>query len=168
MKKFLIILSCLIGLLVLGALAAYYLVPKEKWAAYATPEVKYITITDAIITDTATTMTVQLEVTSKEVPVFVDSIVYNFTLFNESLAQGSHKFSSASKIGKVQKLAIPISLDYKKARKLVQRQLLEGEKMQANIDAWCRFPVVGIRKFSFTREVDMAIPVLPGVDLLGP
>ena len=166
MKKFLIILSTLIGILLLGAFGAYYLVPKERWAAYATPEVKYITITDAVITDTITTMTVQLEVTSKVVPVFVDSMVYNFTLFNESLAQGSQKFKPESKTGKVQKLAIPITLDYKKARKLVQRQFLEGEKMQANIDAWCRFPVIGIRKFTFTREVDMAIRVLPGIDLL--
>lgn len=167
MKKALKIIF--ISLITIVALAgiALLITPREKLLLYVTPEVRYVTVTNAVITDTIATMDVQLEVTSKLIPVFVDSLVYHFELYNERLAQGRQQFAAASKVDNVQKLSIPVKIDHTKARQLVKRQVVEGEKLQAHVEAYCRIPVIGTRRFDINREVDMAIPVVPGADLIG-
>ncbi|WP_026461799.1 hypothetical protein [Adhaeribacter aquaticus] len=166
MKKVLVALGILLSLLVLAGALIFYFIPREKLLPYVTPEVKYVTVTNAIIGDTTATMDVQLEVTSKLIPVFVDSIVYNFHVYNQSLAQGNQKFSPDSKVGKVQTLSIPVKVEHTKAQPLVKQQIADGKKIQANVEAHCRLPLVGIRRFNFSREVDMAVPVMPGTDII--
>jgi hypothetical protein len=147
-----------------GAIALL-VIPREKLISSVTPEVHYVTVTNAKISDSIATMDVQLEVTSKLLPVFVDSLVYDFRLFGQSVANGNQKFTSDSKEGKLQKLAIPVAIEPKKARELVKRQVAEGEKLQAYVEAYCRLPVVGIRRIAINREVDMLIPV-PGTEII--
>jgi len=165
MKKALKIVAVVLGLLLFLGGVLILIMPREKLLSYITPDVRYVTVTNAQITDTTATMDVQLEVTSKLLPVFVDSLVYDFRLFNQSVAEGNQKFDRASKTGKVQKLAIPVSLDIVKARELVQRQMAEGKKIRAHVEAYCIIPVVGVRRIDIDREVDMTIP-LPGSEIV--
>ena len=165
MKKAFKIIGLLVILLLVAGAVAVALTPREKLLSYVTPEVRYVTVTNAVITKTHADMDVQLEVTSKLLPVYIDSIVYNFRLFDSTIAQGNHKFMPASKTGKIQKLAIPISVEHLKLRELVQRQIREGKKTQAHVEAYCKLPLVGIRRFDINREVDMSLPIIPGAEL---
>ncbi|PIQ20467.1 MAG: hypothetical protein COW65_14815 [Cytophagales bacterium CG18_big_fil_WC_8_21_14_2_50_42_9] len=165
MKTVIWVLGILLGLLlVLGAVGAF-IIPREKLMSYVVPDVKYVTVTNAVITKTYADMDVQLEVTSKLLPVYIDSIVYDFRLFDSLIAQGNQKFMPTSKIGKIQKLSIPVSVDHNKVRELVKRQIAEGEKTQAHVEAYCRLPLVGIRRFDINREVDITLPIVPGANL---
>ena len=166
MRKAIKIAVVILALLLVAGAAAVLLTPREKLIAYLTPEVKYVTVTNAVITDTTAIMDVQLNVTSNILPVFVDSLAYDFRLYNQSVAKGSQKFTPDSKSGALQTLVIPVTVEHNKARELVRRQLAEGEKLQAHVEAYCRFPVVGIRRIDINRKVDMTIPVLPGSDLI--
>jgi LEA14-like dessication related protein len=166
MKKTFLILGGLLLLLLTGLLLALVLTPRQKLEGLVTPDVRYVTVANAEINDSTLTMDVQLEVTSKWLPVFVDSLIYDFQLADTTVATGSRKFADSTKTGKVQTLLIPVTLDFVEAQEMAQRQLLQGEKLQAQVQAYCRLPLVGIRRFDFTREVDLAIPVIPGAELL--
>lgn len=165
MKKIIKILGLLLILLLVVAAVTVVVIPREKLITYVAPEVRYITVTNAVITETTAEMDVQLEVTSKLVPVYIDSLVYDFRLFGQSVARGSKKFSPASKNGKVQQLIIPVTLAQDKARELIRRQAAEGEKIKAHVEAYCLLPVVGLRRIDIDREVDMAIP-MPGTEIV--
>jgi len=165
MKVFWWILGIFLGLVLILVAVGAFLIPREKLLSYVTPEVRYVTVTNAVITKTHADMDVQLEVTSKLLPVYIDSIVYDFRLFDSTVAQGNQKFMPASKTGKIQKLAIPISVEHLKVRELVQRQIMEGKKTQAHVEAYCKLPLVGIRRFDINREVDMSLPIIPGAEL---
>jgi hypothetical protein len=166
MKKALIAFILFLGILVLAGLLVYLLVPREKLLGYVTPEVQYVTVKNANITETKTTMDVDLAVTSKLVPVFVDSLVYDFRIAEQSLARGHRKFLPATKTGKVQQLLIPVSITREEARDLLQKQILEGRKVRAHVEAYCRIPLVGIRRVDIDRDVDLAVPI-PGINILG-
>ena len=167
MKKALKITAIVLSLILVIGAVAFFITPREKLMAYVTPDVRYVTVTNAKINDTTATMDVQLEVTSKLVPVFVDSVAYDFRLYEQSVAKGKHAFTPDSKKDKIQKLAIPVTVEHEKARELIKRQVAEGEKLQAHVVAYCRIPVVGTRRFDINRQVDMAMPVLPGTDIIG-
>jgi len=165
MKKILKIIGLLVILLLVAGAIAVAVIPRQQLINYVAPEVRYVTVTNAVITETTADLDVQLEVTSKLVPVFVDSLVYDFRLFDESIARGSQKFTAASKTGKVQQLIIPVSLEQDKARALIRRQAAAGEKIKAHVEAYCLFPVVGLRRVDIDREIDMTIP-LPGTEIV--
>jgi LEA14-like dessication related protein len=164
MKKAFIILGALLLLLLIGL--ALVLTPRPQLEAYLTPDVRYVTVANADINDSTLTMDVQLEVTSKWLPVFVDSLIYDFRLADTTVAAGSKKFAPGTKTGKVQTLLIPVKLDMAKAQEMAKRQLIRGNKLQAQVQAYCRLPLVGIRRFDFNRDVDLAVPVIPGGELL--
>ncbi|MGV3589721.1 MAG: hypothetical protein ACO1OF_22125 [Adhaeribacter sp.] len=166
MKKALKIIVVIIILLILAAGAAWLIIPREKIIAYVTPEVKYVTVTNAVINDSTAIMDVELNVTSHILPVFVDSLAYDFRLYNLSVAKGSQKFMPTSKTGNLQRLIIPVTVEHGKARELVKRQVAEGEKLEARVEAYCRFPLIGIHRIDINRKVDMTIPVLPGADII--
>ena len=166
MKQVVIIFGGGLLLLVIVAALALVLTPRQKLEALVTPEVRYVTVANADINDSTLTMDVQLEVTSKWLPVFVDSLVYDFQLADTTVAAGSRKFADSTKTGQVQTLLIPVTLDFVQAQEMARRQLLQGEKLQAQVQAYCRLPLVGIRRYDFNREVDLAIPVIPGAELL--
>ena len=165
MKTVIWVLGILLALLLILAAVGFFIIPREKLLSYVVPDVRYVTVTNAVITKTHADMDVQLEVTSKLLPVYIDSVVYDFRLFDSLIAQGNQKFLPGSKTGKIQKLAIPISVEHNKVRELVQRQIAEGKKTQAHVEAYCRLPLVGIRRFDINREVDMSLPVVPGTNL---
>ena len=165
MKKTFKILGLLVMLLLIAGAVFLAFVPREKLIHYLAPEVRYVTVTNAIITAKTADMDVQLEVTSKLIPVFIDSLVYDFRLFNQSIARGSQKFTSASKTGKIQQLIIPVSVAQDQARELIKRQVAEGEKIKAHVEAFCLIPVVGLKRIEIDREVDMTIP-LPGSEIV--
>ena len=156
----------MLAILLVAGIGVLLFIPREKIIAYVTPEVKYVTVTNAVINDSTAQMDVELHVTSRILPVFVDSLAYNFLLYNQSLAKGSQKFTPASKKGNLQRLIIPVTVEHGKARELVKRQVAEGEKLEARVEAYCRFPLVGIRRIDINRKVDMTIPVLPGADII--
>ena len=156
----------MLALIIVAGGAVLLFIPREKIIAYVTPEVKYVTVTKAVINDSTAQMDVELHVTSRILPVFVDSLAYNFLLYNQSLAKGSQKFTPGSKNGNLQRLIIPVSVEHGKARELVKRQVAEGEKLEARVEAYCRFPIIGIRRIDINRKVDMTIPVLPGADII--
>jgi LEA14-like dessication related protein len=166
MKKAMKIGATLLLLGVIGAAVALALTPRQKLEAYVTPDVRYVTVANAEITDTTLVMDVQLEVTSKWLPVFVDSLIYDFRLADTTVAAGSKKFAADTKNGQVQTLLIPVALDLQEAQAMAQRQLLQGNKLQARVQAYCQLPLVGIKRFDFNRDVDLAIPVIPGAELL--
>jgi len=165
MKIVIWVLGILFALLLILVAIGAFIIPRETLLSYVTPEVRYVTVTNAVITKTHADMDVQLEVTSKLLPVYIDSIVYDFRLFDSLIAQGNQKFLPSSKTGKIQKLAIPVSVEHNKVRELVQRQIAEGKKTQAHVEAYCRLPLVGIRRFDINREVDISLPIVPGADL---
>ena len=78
MKTAIWVLSIFLGILIIIATIGAYIIPREKILSYITPDVRYVTVTNAVITKTRADMDVQLEVTSKLLPVFIDSIVYDF------------------------------------------------------------------------------------------
>jgi hypothetical protein len=166
MKKALKIIGGLLLLLVIGLALALAFTPRQRLEAYMTPEVRYVTVANADIRDSTLAMDVQLEVTSKWLPVFVDSLTYDFRLADTTVAAGSKKFAPATKTGKVQTLLIPVTLDMVEAQEMARRQMAQGHKLQAQVQAYCRLPLVGIRRFDFNRDVDLAIPVIPGGELL--
>jgi LEA14-like dessication related protein len=166
MKKAIKITGIILALLILTGAAAVLIIPREKLITYLTPEVKYVTVTNAVITDSTAIMDVQLNVTSSILPVYVDSLAYDFRLYNQSVAKGNQKFSPDSKSGNLQKLIIPVTVEHNKARELVRRQVAEGEKLEARVEAYCRFPFIGIRRIDINRNVDMTIPVLPGANIV--
>ncbi len=167
MKNALKIIGIILALLLLAGGAALVIIPREKIIAYVTPEVKYVTVTNAVINDSTAIMDVELNVTSRILPVFVDSLAYDFRLYNQSVAKGSQKFTPNSKTGNLQVLIIPVTVEHGKARELVKRQVAEGEKLEARVEAYCRFPIIGIRRIDINRKVDMTIPVLPGTEIIG-
>jgi LEA14-like dessication related protein len=142
-------------------------VPREKLLSYLAPDIGKITVTDATITETTAKMNAQLDVSAKLIPVFVDSLVYDFGLYNQSVAKGRQKFTPDSKTRRVQKLIIPLTVQHNQARELVRRQIAEDEKMRVRMTAWCRFPLIGMRQMDIDQEVDMALPVLPGAKITG-
>jgi hypothetical protein len=165
MKKAVKISGIILAIFLLAAAIAIFIIPREKIIAYLTPEVRYVTVTNAIITDSTAIMDVQLNVTSKVLPVFVDSLAYDFRLYNQSVAKGHQKFTPDSKNGNLQRLIIPVTVEHEKARELVRRQVADGEKLQAHVEAYCLFPVVGIRRINIDRKVDMTIPI-PGAEMV--
>ncbi|MDB5262948.1 MAG: hypothetical protein JWQ14_2229 [Adhaeribacter sp.] len=164
MRKAIKFIGIILALFILTGAVTLLMLPREKLVAYLAPEVKYVTVTNAVITDTTALMDVQLNVTSKLLPVFIDSLAYDFQLYNQSLAKGNQKFTPQSKRGNLQTLVIPVTVEHNKARDLVQRQVAEGEKLVAHVEAYCRFPLIGIRRIDINRKVDMTIP-LPASDL---
>lgn len=166
MKKAVLIFAGLLLLLALGVGLVLVLTPRHQLEAYVTPDVRYVTVANAEIKDSTLAMDVQLEVTSKWLPVFVDSLVYDFRLADTTVAAGQKKFADSTKVGPVQTLLIPVVLDMQQAQDMARRQMAQGNKLQARVQAYCRLPVVGIRRFDFNREVDLAVPVLPGAELL--
>jgi hypothetical protein len=166
MKKAVKIIGGLLLLLVIGIGLILVLTPRQQLEAYVTPAVRYVTVVHAEIHDSTLTMDVQLEVTSKWLPVFVDSLTYDFRLADTTVAAGSKKFADSTKVGPVQTLLIPVALDLEQAQEMALRQLTRGNKLEAQVQAYCRLPLVGIRRFDFNRDVDLAVPVLPGAELL--
>jgi hypothetical protein len=166
MKKGVKIGAGLLLLLVILIGLALVLTPRQQLEAYLTPDVRYVTVANAAIRDSTLAMDVQLEVTSKWLPVFVDSLIYDFRLADTTVAAGSKKFSADTKTGKVQTLLIPVALNMHEAQDMARRQMAQGNKLQAQVQAYCRLPLVGIRRFDFNRDVDLAIPVIPGAELL--
>jgi LEA14-like dessication related protein len=166
MKKAVIIVVGLHLVVIILAALVLVLTPRQKLEAHVTPDVRYVTVANAQISDSTLTMDVQLEVTSKWLPVFVDSLVYDFRLADTTVAAGHKKFADSTKVGSVQTLLIPVALNLEQAQDMARRQLAQGNKLQAQVQAYCRLPVVGIRRFDFNREVDLAVPVLPGAELL--
>jgi LEA14-like dessication related protein len=167
MKKALKVLGAVMGLILLLGLLTVILVPREKLLSYLAPDIGNITVTDATITETTAEMKAQLEVSSKLIPVFVDSLEYDFQLYNQSVAQGRQKFTPDSKSRQVQQLIIPVRVKHNQARELVRRQIAEGEKMRAQVTAWCRFPLIGVRQIDIDQQVAVALPVLPGAEITG-
>jgi LEA14-like dessication related protein len=166
MKRAVIIIGGLLLVLVVLAGLVLVLTPRQKLEAYVTPDVRYVTVANAKIKDSTLTMDVQLEVTSKWLPVFVDSLIYDFRLADTTVAAGQKKFADTTKVGSVQTLLIPVALNLEQAQDMAQRELAQSNKLQAQVQAYCRLPLVGIRRFDFKREVDLAVPVLPGAELL--
>jgi LEA14-like dessication related protein len=167
MIKALKVVGVAVGVILLLGLLAVAVVPREKLFTYLAPDIDQITVTNATITETTAKMDAQLEVTSRLVPVFVDSVAYNFQLYDQSVAQGRQQFPPDSKTRRVQKLVIPVTVQHNKARELVRRQLSEDEKMRARVKAWCRFPLLGSRQIDIDQHLDMALPVLPGAEIVG-
>jgi LEA14-like dessication related protein len=167
MKKALKLLGVLAGIILLLGLLVVFVLPREKLFAYLAPRIDKITVANATITETTATMDAQLEVTSRLVPVFIDSVVYDFRLYHQSVAKGRQKFTPDSKTRQVQKLIIPVTVRHNKARELVRRQIAEDQKMQAHVQAWCRFPLLGVRQIDIDQDVDMALPVMPGAEIVG-
>jgi LEA14-like dessication related protein len=167
MKKALKILGVVVGVVLLLGLLLMIVVPREKLLSYLAPDIDHITVNQATITETTATLQAQLDVTSGLIPVFVDSMAYDFRLYDQSVAHGRQSFTPDSKTRQGQKLMIPVTVQHNRARELVRRQITEGAKTRALVKAWCRFPLIGQRQIDIDRQVDMVIPVLPGAEITG-
>lgn len=166
MKTAVKIIVSLLLLLVIGLALVLAFTPRQQLEAYVTPDVRYVTVVNAEINDSILTMDVQLEVTSKWLPIFVDSLAYDLRLADTTVTAGGRKFDEGSKNGKVQTLLIPVTFNFVEAQQKARRQQALGQKLQVQVQAWCRLPLAGIRRFDFERELELALPVLPGADLL--
>lgn len=165
MKRFLTFVAVVVGALLLICLIAYLVVPKEKLLAAVTPKIDNLKITDAQIGEEEATMLVNINVTSKLIPVFIDSLRYEMRLYDQTVSKGHKKFELDSKNGKVQSLSLPITMNHNQTRELVRRQVKENEPVQVIMKAYADIPVVGKRQFDINKKLDMVVPALPGMKL---
>src|SRR5688572_13491879 len=165
MKKCLVILLILIGVLVAGAGLVYILVPKETLLAKIRPEIGNFRVEGTSIGLQYSTVNVIADVTSKAIPVFIDSLAYQITIADEQITQGRQTFAAESQQGNVQTLSIPVKLTHEEARKLVQLKARTGAPLVARIQAYCDLPLVGQKRFDFYKDVDVPLPTIPGLEV---
>lgn len=167
MKRFLQILGFLTGLLILAGVLVYMLVPHQKLLAAITPEIGNVQVSNTRIGEEYTTLQVRIDVTSKLIPVFIDSLAYDIRLYGERITQGGRKFPAASKKGKVQQLALPIGFSQNKVRDLMNRPVREASPVEARIQAFYNIPLLGRKRFEMNKKLPFAFPVLPPAGLMG-
>ncbi|KAA9345841.1 LEA type 2 family protein [Adhaeribacter soli] len=163
MKRFLIFVAVLIGILILIGVVAYLVVPKEKLLAAVTPKIENLKITDAKIDEDNATMLANLNVHSRLVPIFIDSLQYEMRLFDQTVCKGHKRFDTSSKKGKVQTLSLPVTMNHNKTRELVRRQVKENEPVRVIMKAYTDIPLLGKHTFDIDKKVDMVVPALPGL-----
>ncbi|ALI99925.1 hypothetical protein [Rufibacter tibetensis] len=161
MKKALKVTLLLLLLLIVIAGVIIVTTPTKKLVSLLAPKIDNIRVTDTRINEETATMNVLMDVTPSLVSSFVDSVTYDFKLYNTSVAQGQKSFErDASQ--KKQTMKIPMTMNHNKTRELVRRQVKEGEKVRAHIEAYADVPLFGRRKFDINEDLDMIIPALPG------
>ena len=165
MKRFFLILAAVIGLLIVIGAAVFAFTPKEKLLAYVTPEVDNIRVTDVRIGEEQATMHVQLDVLSKIIPVFIDSLSYDLRLYGRSVATGNQSFDKKTVKGKKQTLTLPMSMNHNRTRELVRRQVAENEPVETHLQIFADVPLFGRRRFDVNKKLDLIIPALPGMQL---
>jgi LEA14-like dessication related protein len=153
----------LLSLLVLVVLGGVIIVttPTKKLISLLAPEIDNIRVTDTRIGEETATMNVLMDVKPSFVSTFVDSMVYDFKLYNTSVAHGQKSFERDAN-QKKQTIRFPMTMNHNKTRELVRRQVQEGEKVQAHIEAYADVPLFGRQKFDIDENLDMLIPALPG------
>lgn len=153
------------GLLLVVGAAWYALTPREKLLAYVTPDISNSRITDMYIREPNATMRVQFDLTSPLIPVFIDSLTYDFRLYGQSVAHGNQKFKAVGKTGKLQPITLPISLNYTQTYPLIQRQAQEGTPVEAQLRAFGDLPLVGPQSFPLNKNLPIRFPALPAPEL---
>ncbi|AKD04120.1 LEA type 2 family protein [Pontibacter korlensis] len=167
MKRALSVVAILVGVFILLAVLSFLLVPREKLISYLAPTIDNMRITDARIEEERATIQVQLDVSSKLVSVFIDSLAYDMQLYGTSVSKGQKGFDKDSKKGRTQTLTIPVSMNHNTTRELVRRQVKEDAPVQAHIKAFADVPLFGRQEFDINEELDMVIPALPGMEVTG-
>ncbi len=165
MRRFLKVLAILIGVIVLAIVLLYLLIPREKLMAMAAPKIDNIRVTDVRIGEEQATMFVLLDVSSKFIPVVLDSVKYDFQLYGQSVAHGEKNLEKTKNNGNKQTIKLPVSMNHNKTRELVRRQVREDEPVRAKIKAYCDLPLFGKEQIDIDKEVDMLIPALPGMEV---
>src|SRR5690606_16311073 len=128
-------------------------------------EIDNMRITDAEIGEEKATMLVNVDVTSKMIPVFIDSLEYEMRLYGKTVGKGHKKLDPDSKKGKVQNLSLPLTMNHNQTRELVRKQVKEDEPVQVIMRAYADLPVVGKKQFDIDKQIDMVVPALPGMKL---
>ncbi|WP_181304080.1 hypothetical protein [Rufibacter sp. XAAS-G3-1] len=161
MKKGLKITLLLLLLLVVLGGVIIVTTPTKKLISFLAPEIDNIRVTDTRINEETATMNVLMDVKPSFVSTFVDSMVYDFKLYNTSVAHGQKSFERDANQQK-QTIKFPMTMNHHKTRELVRRQVKEGEKVQAHMEAYADVPLFGRQKFDINEDLDMLIPALPG------
>ncbi|KAA3436827.1 hypothetical protein [Rufibacter hautae] len=164
MKKGFTIAFLIFLALVVAAGVVIATTPTKKLISFLAPKIDNIRITDTKIGEKTATMNVLMDVEPSLVSSFVDSMSYNFKLYNKSVAHGQKSFERDAKQGK-QTIKFPMTMDHNKTRELVRRQVKEGEKVRAYIQAYTDIPLLGRRKFDIAESLDMVIPAVPGAEV---
>ncbi|RNI31945.1 hypothetical protein EFA69_05395 [Rufibacter immobilis] len=166
MKKGLkITLLVLLVLLVAGGIF-FALTPTRKLISFLAPDIDHLRVTDARINEQTATMNLLAEVKPSLLSGFVDSVEYEFSLYGTPIAKGKKTFSRAEQEGKAQVLKLPMTMNHNVTRELVRRQVREGGKVQAHLEAYSDLPLVGPREFDINQDLDLIIPALPGQELI--
>ena len=166
MRKFLVTIVILIGLLVAVAGLIYVFVPKETLLAKVRPDIGNFRVDGTSIGLQHTTIMVVADVTSNAVPVFVDSIAYEISVADNVIRKGSQRFAADSKKGKIQTLEIPVRLSHEEAGAIMHYRVKTGAPLTARIRAYCDLPIVGQKPFDFQKDLDIPLPSIPGLDFL--
>jgi len=159
-----ITLLLLLVLLVAGGLV-FALTPTRKLVSFFAPEIDNVRVTDTRITEETATMNVLADVSPSFLSNFVDSVEYEFQLYDTKIAEGQKSFSQAEAQGEQQTLTIPMTMIHNVTRELVRRQVKEGEKVQARLKAYSTLPLLGPQSFDLDRKMDIVIPALPGAQV---
>ncbi|MFC6998745.1 hypothetical protein [Rufibacter roseus] len=166
MKKGLkILLTVLLVILVAGVLV-FALTPTRKLVSFFAPEIDNLRVTDVKLDEQNATMQMLAEVKPSLLSGFVDSVAYDFRLYGISIAKGKKTFSKAEQKGQTQVLKLPVTMNHNVTRELVRRQVKEGGKVQAHIDAYTDMPLFGRQKLDIDQDLEMIIPALPGQELV--
>ncbi|PSR55831.1 hypothetical protein AHMF7605_21175 [Adhaeribacter arboris] len=160
MKRFLQITGILVGLLFIVGVVVYAFTPREKLLTYVVPEINNIRVTDVYLTNQKATMKVQFDATSKIVPVFIYRLKYDFRLYGQSITFGEQNLKQNSQTGKIQRITLPVSLQFKQTGNLVQQQIARQDSVEARFQVHCNLPLLGRRTFNVTRKLPIVLPVL--------
>ncbi|GGK56205.1 hypothetical protein ACD591_14685 [Rufibacter glacialis] len=155
-----IILLVLLVLIVVGGVIIAT-TPTKKLLSFLAPEIDNIRVTDTRIGEETATMQVLMDVKPSLVSTFVDSVAYQFKLYNTTVAQGQKSFERDAQ-QQQQTIKFPMTMNHNTTRELVRRQVKEGEKVQAHFEAYADVPFFGRQKFDIDEDLDILIPALPG------
>ncbi|QMU30562.1 NDR1/HIN1-like protein [Adhaeribacter radiodurans] len=160
MKRFLKITGILVSLILIGGVVVYAFTPREKLLAYVIPEINNIRITDIYINNQQATMKVHFNATSKIAPVYIYHLTYDFRLYGQSITHGEQQLSPKSQTRRIQRFALPVSINYNQVGALIQQQITKNDSVEAHFQINCDLPFIGSRSFNVTRKLPIVLPVL--------
>ena len=165
MKVLKVIFLSLLGVAILAALAVVIITPK-RLLGYLAPEIGNIRILNTKITGEKATMDLQVDVTYRLIPAFIDSVDYSLQLYQDEVAGGSKRFPDDSRSRQRQQLTIPVAIAYKELADKITKHQGDSTNLLVKVKAFCRFPLLGTHQVDLSESVRVRIPIPPEVRIV--
>jgi len=152
-KLFLIFGIILIVLVVLGIWGPrLYLKILEK-------QINSIGIAQTKVGKNSTDMNIRVDISSKEIPILIDSMAYRTEVYDTIVSEGVKVFNDTNR--KSPTLYFPVTVHNDLLKKNIKQHQGAKTDVKMYIRHYCHFPLLGKRTVDVVKHIHMVIPIIP-------